>query len=234
LARNNMETKFALTPTYFIDSDDPAIIEQARAIVAPGDSSLDRAVKIYYWVRDRIIYNPYRTTFDRENYRASFVLRQGDGFCVQKAVLTAALSRAIGVSCRLRFATVRNHLVTKRLREAMKTDLFVYHGLVEFFLEDRWVKATPAFNLSLCDKFGIRPLEFNGREDSTLHPYDREGNRHMEYLHDFGAFDDLPFERMMDEYRRCYPHLEELLNEMKRAQTLPAGFEGEAEAENKG
>ncbi|MBP7738591.1 MAG: transglutaminase domain-containing protein [Spirochaetes bacterium] len=229
-----MDTKNALTPTYFIDSDNPAIIEQAGAIVVPGDSALDRAVKIYYWVRDRIPYNPYRTTFDRGNYRASFILRQGDGFCVQKAVLAAALSRAAGVPSRLRFATVRNHLITKRLREAMKTDLFVYHGLVEFFLEGRWVKATPAFNLSLCEKFGILPLEFNGREDSILHPFDREGNRHMEYLHDFGAFDDLPFERMMEEYRRCYPHLEELLNAMKRMETPPADFEREAEAENRG
>lgn len=230
----DMEIQRALTPTFFIDSDNPAVIEQARTIVAPAVSALERAVKIYYWVRDRIPYNPYRTTFERENYRASFVLRQGDGFCVQKAILTAALSRAVGVPCRLRFATVRNHLITRRLREAMKTDLFVYHGLVDFHLEDRWVKATPAFNLSLCEKFGTLPLEFNGRDDSILHPFDREGNRHMEYIHDFGAFDDLPFEQMLDEYRRCYPHLEELLKMAKQGDAPPADFEGEAEAENKG
>ncbi len=228
-----MEFQAALTPTYFIDSDTPSIMDQARAIVAPGDSALDRAVKIFYWVRDRIPYNPYRTTYERDHYRASFILRQGDGFCVQKAILTAALSRASGVPCRLRFATVRNHLITRRLKEAMKTDIFVFHGLVEFFLEDRWVKATPAFNLSLCEKFGIRPLDFNGRDDSILHPFDRDGNRHMEYLHDFGSFDDLPFERMAEEFRRYYPHLEELLKLLKRGQAAPADFEKEAESENK-
>ncbi len=231
---SNMELKVALTPAYFIDSDSPAIIDQARSIVAPGDGPPDRAVKIFYWVRDRILYNPYRTSFERDNYRASFVLRQGDGFCVQKAILTAALSRAAGVPCRLRFATVRNHLITKRLRDAMKTDIFVFHGLVDFFLEGRWVKATPAFNLSLCEKFGIRPLDFNGRDDSILHPFDKRGNRHMEYLHDFGAFDDLPFEMMIDEFRHHYPHLEELLKMFKAAQEPPADFEREAEEENKG
>ena len=155
-----------LTPTYFIDSDSQAIIDLTRTITAPGDSDLDRAVKIFYWVRDRILYNPYRTTYDREQYRASYILNQGDGFCVQKAILTVGLTRAAGIPSRLRFATVRNHLVTKRLREAMRTDLFVFHGLVEFFLEGKWVKATPAFNLSLCEKFGILPLDFNGRDDS--------------------------------------------------------------------
>jgi transglutaminase-like putative cysteine protease len=228
-----METQVTLTPTYFIDSDSPAVIDQARAIVTPGDSALDRAVKIFYWVRDRIPYNPYRTTYERDHYRASFILRQGDGFCVQKAILTAALARAAGVPTRLRFATVRNHLITRRLREAMKTDIFVFHGLVEFFLEGRWVKATPAFNLSLCEKFGIQPLDFNGRDDSILHPFDREGNRHMEYIHDFGPFDDLPFDQMAGEFRHHYPHLEELLKMAKRGQSPPADFEREAEAENK-
>ncbi len=227
-----MDMHVTLNPTYFIDSDSAPVIDRARAIVAAGDSGLDRAVKIFYWVRDRIPYNPYRTTYDRDQYRASSILRQGDGFCVQKAVLTAALSRAAGVPCRLRFATVRNHLVTRRLKEAMKTDIFVFHGLVEFFLEGGWVKATPAFNLSLCEKFGIQPLDFNGRDDSILHPFDKDGNKHMEYLHDFGPFDDLPFEQMTAEYRRHYPHLEELLKIMKRGQAPPADFEREAEEEN--
>ena len=40
----------------------------------------------------------------------------------------------------------------------MGTDLFAFHGFNEFFLDDTWVKATPAFNLSLCEKFGLRPV----------------------------------------------------------------------------
>jgi transglutaminase-like putative cysteine protease len=227
-----MEIQVTLTPTYFIDSDEPVILDLARTLTMPGDSDLDRAVRIFYWVRDRILYNPYCTTYDREKYRASFILRQGSGFCVQKAILTTALARAAGVPCRLRFATVRNHLVTRRLREAMKTDVFVFHGLVEFFLQGLWVKATPAFNLSLCEKFGIQPLEFNGHDDSILHPFDRQGNRHMEYLHDFGPFNDLPFEQMADEFRRHYPHLEELLKKVRPGQAPPADFEREAEQEN--
>ena len=35
-------------------------------------------------------------------------------------------------------------------------DLFVFHGFTEFWLAGRrWVKATPAFNIELCERFGV-------------------------------------------------------------------------------
>lgn len=223
-----------LAPTFFIDSDRPAVIERARSIVGPDDGDIDRAVKLFYAVRDGLPYNPYRTSFERGDYRASFILGQGDGFCVQKAIVLAALSRAAGVPCRLRFADVRNHLVTRRLREIMKTDVFVFHGYNEFRLDGRWIKATPAFNLSLCEKFGIHALDFNGRDDSILHPFDAKGNRHMEYLRDYGPFDDLPFDMMMEEYRRHYPHLAAIVEKMRSDRGRPLDFEREAGEENAG
>jgi hypothetical protein len=102
---------------------------------------------------------------------------------------------------------VRNHLTTERLKRVMKTDVFVFHGYTELYLQDSWVKATPVFNLSLCERFGVRPLEFDGRHDSIFHEYDAHGNRHMEYLHDYGQFADLPFDMMVAEFRRHYPHM---------------------------
>lgn len=90
----------------------------------------------------------------------------------------------------------------------MKSDIFVFHGYAEILLEGKWVKATPAFNKSLCDRAGILPLEFDGEHDSIFHPFDKSGNKHMEYLHDYGSFDDLPFDRMIDEYDIHYPHLQ--------------------------
>lgn len=216
--------------TYFIDSDNGKIREFARSIVDGAETDIDRAVRLYYAVRDQIRYNPYSMSMDRKSYRASFVLSQKEGFCVPKAILLAAVSRATGVPCRLRFANVINHLVTKRLKEVMKTDLFVFHGYNEFFLEGKWVKATPAFNLSLCEKFGVFPLDFDGRSDSIFHPFDREGRKHMEYVHDYGSFDDFPFETFVDEQRRYYPHLVELARESDAR--ITGDFEQEAMEEN--
>lgn len=52
-----------------------------------------------------------------------------------------------------------------RMREQMKTDVFYWHGYASIYLEGKWVKATPAFNIELCEKF-LRLLEFDGRTDS--------------------------------------------------------------------
>ena len=196
-----------LRSTYFIDSDSPAIGEFSRAATGKAKSDLEKAIKLYYAVRDGIIYNPYSFSLDKDSFRASFILSKGNGWCIQKAILLAAAGRAVGIPSRLRFANVINHLATERLKALMKTDLFVFHGLTEFYLEGRWVKATPAFNLSLCEKFGVLPLEFDGRNDSIFHPFDKKGQPHMEYTHDYGSFDDFPYEMLLTETRKYYPHL---------------------------
>ncbi|MGH7821268.1 MAG: hypothetical protein ACREQ9_16005, partial [Candidatus Binatia bacterium] len=127
----------------------------------------------------------------------------------------AAAARAVGVPSRLGFADVRNHLTTPKLREMMGSDLFVFHGYTELYLEGRWVKATPAFNLALCQRFGVLPLEFDGRTDSIFHAFDAENRRHMEYLRDHGSFAEFPFERMAASFLEAYPVLFERLDGVK-------------------
>jgi hypothetical protein len=92
-----------------------------------------------------------------------------------------------------------------QLLEMMGTDVFAFHGYTEFFLEEKWVKATPAFNLTLCQRFDVLPLEFDGRTDSIFHPYDAGGRRHMEYIRDRGTHADLPFDEMVRVMRETYP-----------------------------
>src|SRR5690606_31207041 len=130
--------------------------------------------KLYYIVRDRFLYDPYSVDLSDEGMRASTVIARGRGYCVTKAALMAAAARAAGIPARLGFADVRNHLATKRLLDMLGTDIFYYHGYVELWLDGKWVKATPAFNIELCDKFRVRPLEFDGRTDSIFHPYDAD------------------------------------------------------------
>jgi hypothetical protein len=93
------------------------------------------------------------------------------------------------------------------MREAMKTEVFYWHGYASIRLDGRWVKATPAFNRELCEKFGLLPLDWDGRSDSLYHPFDREGRRHMEYLRDHGEFADIPLERMLETWQREYAQL---------------------------
>jgi transglutaminase-like putative cysteine protease len=178
-------------PGTYVDSDHPAIIEFAQRHAA-GTTDVDRAVSLYYAVRDGFRYDPYRIDLSPDGMKASTVIATGHGWCVTKAALLAAACRAAGLPARVGFADVRNHLSTERLRRSMGTDIFIWHGFAEIWLDGAWRKATPAFNLQLCEKFGLLPLEFNGRDDSLYHPFDRQGQRHMEYVAQRGSFDDVP------------------------------------------
>ncbi len=194
-----------LSATYFIDKDHPDIIAFSKQHAKEGSSDQDRAVGLYYAVRDLIRYNPYSIEPVKSAMKASAVLAKGEGYCVAKALLLAACLRSQMIPARLGFADVKNHLNTERLKALMETDLFVWHGFTEVYLSGRWVKATPAFNLSLCESFNVKPLEFDGTCDSIFHPFDNLGNRHMEYVKEHGSFDDLPWDRALAAMKQAYP-----------------------------
>jgi len=198
-----------IQPTSFVDSDAPAIVAFARAAAAGRTDARERAVALYYAVRDGVTYTPYCDFRSPDTYRASAVLAKGAGFCVGKAAVLAAVARAERIPARLVFADVRNHLCTPRLRALVGGDVFYYHGYVELELGGRWVKATPAFDKTLCDRFGVLPLEFDGRTDSIFQAYDRAGRRHMEYLLDRGIHADVPVAEIMAIFAREYPRLVE-------------------------
>ena len=194
----------ALTPTPTIDSDHPAVISFAEASATGAQDARERAVKVYYAVRDGIRYDPYSLLMTVPGLRASATLEAGRGWCVTKAVLLAACCRSLGIPARLGFADVRNHLSTERLRSFMNTDVFYWHGYTAIQLDGKWVKATPAFNIELCEKFRIKPLEFDGTEDSIYHPFDLEGRQHMEYLRFHDEYDDLPLDEIMASFVKHY------------------------------
>jgi transglutaminase-like putative cysteine protease len=193
-----------LRPTRFIDCDHRSVADFAKESAGSGNDR-ERAVRLFYAVRDKIKYDPYRIDLTEEKFKASVVLKNRYGYCVAKALLLAAAVRAVGIPCRLCFADVRNHLIPARLKEAMKTDIFTWHGYTEIFLDGRWVKATPAFNIAMCRKLDIVPVEFDGIHDATFSPFDRKGNRHMEYVCDYGFFADLPFGLILASFKQHYP-----------------------------
>lgn len=196
-----------LVPTWFIDCDSPAVRHRAEQAAVGAASDEERAARLFYAVRDGIRYDPYSITSDPDDYRASMVLAQRAAYCIPKAVVLTALARAAGIPARLGFADVRNHLASEKLLARLGTDLFVFHGFTEFWLAGRWVKATPAFNIELCERFGVRPLEFDGRSDALFHEYSATGRRHMEYVAERGSFADLPFEEIMTAFAAYYGHI---------------------------
>jgi len=204
-AAGDAELRPYLDPGIAVDSDHPAVVAFAKREAAGLADPREIAVRLYYAVRDGIRYDPYRIDLTPAGMTASSTLANGYGFCVTKAALLAAALRVHGIPARLGFADVRNHMTSERLRRTMGTDLFAYHGYTDVHLDGRWVKATPAFNLTLCQKAGTQPLEFDGVNDSILHPYDLSGRRHMEYVRDRGVHADLPLAEMVAVWDEVYP-----------------------------
>jgi transglutaminase-like putative cysteine protease len=200
---DNAPSPATLAPTALIDSDHPAVIEFARR--ATGANARERAISLYYLVRDGFRYDPYRIDLSEDGLRASRVIENGFGWCVPKATLLAAVARAAGIPARVGYADVRNHLSTERMRKIAGTDLYIWHGYTEMWLDGAWVKCTPAFNLTLCERFGILPLDWDGRSESLYHPYDREGRLHMEYVNQRGTFDEVPAARIREDFTAMYP-----------------------------
>ncbi|OLR95319.1 transglutaminase-like domain-containing protein [Actinokineospora bangkokensis] len=197
----------ALAPTGFLDFDSAPVRDFVHRSVRAGGTPREQAVDLYLAVRDGVRYEVYGADLSRAGLRASTVARVGSGMCIHKSVLFAAGLRSLGVPARLVFADVRNHLSSPRLRELVGGDVFRQHCYTSVFLDDRWVKATPVFNRSLCRLFRIAVLDFDGTADSLHHPYDLDGRKHMEFLRVHGEFDDVPHERVLADLREGHPDL---------------------------
>jgi transglutaminase-like putative cysteine protease len=203
----SLESKKYLNPTSIIDSDSKIIIDYAMSVIKDADDDpISKAIHLYYAVRDGIWYDPYIPFYRPEHYRSSNVLKRGRAFCIGKAGLLCAVGRACGIPTRLGFADVHNHLATQQLVDYLGSDIFSYHGFMEFFLDGKWVKATPAFNKELCRRAKVTPLEFNGRDDSIFQPYNEEKKLFMEYIADHGTAADIPVDQIVEAWKTTYGH----------------------------
>ena len=196
-----------LRPTKFIDSDSPEIINYMHKHTNASMTDRQKAISLYLAARDDISYDPYHIILDPSVISGSQTLKREYGYCIEKSLLLAACGRAAGISSRLGFSIVQNHLSSDKFVRMLRTDKFVFHGYNEFWLDNKWVKCTPAFNKSLCEKFGTKPLEFDGIHDSIFQQFSPDGRKYMQYTHEYGQFNDLPYDLFVAEIKKHYSHL---------------------------
>ena len=195
-----------LKPTKFFDFDREEVRSFSYQVVEPAQNAREKATKLFYAVRDIIRYDPYSISLEEEPYKASNVLAAKRGYCLPKANLLIASCRSLGIPAGIGLSNVYNHLCTDRLRRMMGgKNLFLHHGYAVLFIDDRWVKAAPAFNIELCTKFNVLPTEFDGKSDALFQPYDATGRLHMEYDADHGVWSDFPLDRVATDFREYYP-----------------------------
>ena len=193
------EPQDCLAATAHVDSDHPALRARSRRTTRAA-TQREQAVALYYAVRDGFRYDPYPRRPRERGHAREQRAGAGGGWCVTKAALLAAAARAAGIpraGLRRRAqppvhrAHARDHahrrLHLARLRRAVAGR--------------RVAQGDSAFNLGLCERFGLLPLEFDGQSDSIYHPFDRSGQRHMEYLRERGSFRDLPLAQIVADFR---------------------------------
>jgi len=192
---------------FYTNSDHPKVIEYTQSVIRGISDKQQQLIALFYAVRDGFRYNPYHLILKPYALKASFLLTKDYGYCVEKSNLFAACARVLGVPSRLGYGNVCNHLGTKDIEQKLKTNILVFHGFTEVFINDQWVKATPVFNKELCQKLGVEPLDFDAKTDCIFQESDKDGNPFMEYIHDYGTFADVPFEKFKTELLKFYPHL---------------------------
>ena len=198
MERTGREMEKYLKPTSIVDSDNPIIRNKAQEVTKGQEGAIEKARSLFYFVRDRIKYNPYVPRHLPEHFRASNTLARGEGFCIQKAALLIALSRAVEIPARFHFVILRNHRLPEKMAELLVSNVIPDHGFVEFHLDGKWVGATPAFDIGLCQKYGIIPVEFDGKKDAKFHSHTQDGKLHIEYIFDRGTYADVPVEEVRE------------------------------------
>tara|TARA_R110000868_G_scaffold4211_1_gene26375 strand:+ start:22328 stop:22984 length:657 start_codon:yes stop_codon:yes gene_type:complete len=193
---------------YNFDHNAAIIKEHLEKIDVTGLSKKEIAIKLYNHVRDYWPYYPYRFSLKKTDWKASEIIKHKNGHCLDKVVLLITFLRAHNIPAKLGLAKVKNHIAVEDVIEKFGSDVLVPHGYIAIFLNNKWVKATPAFNIGLCEMLKVSVLEFDGENDSLFQEFDKSGtNSFMEYLEDYGTFDEVPLEYMLELIRQHYPNI---------------------------
>jgi transglutaminase-like putative cysteine protease len=196
-----------LTSTYYFDYESDEIQQLIAEFKTDSLSEKEKTIRLYLKVRDSWRYDPYNLSFSKENFKASSISKKTKGHCVDKSIVLIACLRALGIPARIHLAKVKNHIGVESLTEKFGTNELTNHGMVNVYIEGKWLKLSPAFNASICKMFHVAPLDFDGENDSIFQEFNKEGNLFMEYIEDYGHFEDVPVEFMFKNAREHYPHI---------------------------
>ncbi|WP_419212776.1 transglutaminase-like domain-containing protein [Maribacter sp. X9] len=196
-----------LESTYYFDFENDAVQKLITGLKESALSNKEKTIRIYTEVRDKWKYDPYTISLLKEKYRSSHIAQKQTGNCIEKSILLISCLRALGIPARLHLGKVKNHIAVERLIEKFGSNELTPHGMVSVYINSKWLKMSPAFNKSLCKKLNVDPLDFDGENSSFLQPYNSEGTRFMEYLDDYGYFEDVPVDFMIKNIKEHYPHI---------------------------
>ncbi len=196
-----------LSSTYFFDYESDNVQQLISEYKHSLLSEKEKTILLYLKIRDSWRYDPYDISLSKENYKASEIAKRTKGHCVDKSILLISCLRGLGIPARIQLAKVKNHLGVERLIKKFGSNELTPHGMVNVFLNGKWLKMSPTFNRSLCEMCNVSSLEFDGENDSVLQEFNNDGDVFMEYIEDYGCFEDIPIAFMINNLKEHYPHI---------------------------
>lgn len=139
-----------LESTPLIQSDDPAIVAQARRIIGDDTNSWRAAKRIRAWVYDNI---EKELVASIPSAVEVLEVRQGD--CNEHTTLFTALARAVGIPTRVAVGIVYNG------------GRYFYHAWPEVYVGE-WVAMDPTFGQDVADATHIKLLEGDLTQQARL------------------------------------------------------------------
>lgn len=188
-----------LDPTEFLDSDSASV----KALAQARGDTVQNAVRLFEHVRDEIQYE-FRAKLTKDEYRASRVLVDGKGFCVQKAVLLCALLRAAQIPSALVLCDLKDYTLPMRIVQAMGTDTMFHHGLNAIHLNGRWLLADASLSPDVVERKRYRRVDFDGEDDALFPKTTLAGAAHAEVVRFHGMYTDLPYNQMVGAFMAAY------------------------------
>jgi transglutaminase-like putative cysteine protease len=204
--------------TEIIDCDTESVREKAIETTKGLKTDKEKAVALYYFVRDKIKHNAYTPLYDPSRYKASSTLEAGHGMCQNKAILLVALARAVGIPARLGLVDVEDYQLSEKFKQMIGgVNVMPLHGFAELYIDGRWVHASPAYDLATCQKKGFIPVEFDGVNDAKDSEYTKAGKLHMKHIKYHGPYEDLPLDEIYSYYREWISKLGKEWDSFKEA-----------------
>lgn len=166
---NNLEQ--FLKPTKYCDSDNKDIKNILYEILGNIKDDKEKAIKLFYWVRDNIL---YRVGY--WNRMATDTLKEGSGTCTNKANLLVSFFRSIGIPAGYGVMSVMGKeyfgpIMLPKFKSWVSeksTHVFCY-----VYIDNSWIKCDPSDDYLLSKKtndfnYTTKLVEWNGHSDAIL------------------------------------------------------------------
>jgi len=201
---NNL--KRYLAATQLIDCSHLEIVKKKNELTQVTDTPEEKARKLFYFIRDEIRY-VFHADRDEHFYHASAILEKGRGFCTQKSILFCALARACNIPAGIHFYDIDDYTLPKNFVALLRTKRLYRHGIVSPYLNGKWNKYDATLDIKLVNRNNLIPVEFFPDRDCFMRDKTQSGDKHIEYVKNYGLVSDVSFNEIRSWFKMYYGHL---------------------------